>query len=351
MSEIENPLPAQAIIDRLSAVDREHALIDIGRVERALQAHFRGCGLAARPVCWMVDAEAGYLTAALLPTSAAWEVVNAETVPPLETVAQLKAWLTARGAAWSVAWTAVEAEVRQLALHLARFSSRGQQAGAVQGAWSPGWSAASTAVRCAAVSAVVPYLRTASPLKAIVDRELAVWLPFVDAFEAGLWLFWVLEDAVIAVPRPAVKSENGRLHCATGPAVSWPDGAHYYFWRGISVPARVILHPENISAREIVAAPNAEIRRMMLERVGYQRFLLDLGARPIHTDQFGALYRVDLPEEDPLALVHVTNATPEPDGTRKRYILRVPPTIRTARAAVAWTFGLRADKYMPASET
>jgi hypothetical protein len=52
-----------------------------------------------------------------------------------------------------------------------------------------------------------------------------------------------------------------------------------------------------------------------------------------------------------LALVHVTNATLEPDGTRKGYVLPVPPTVRTAREAVAWTFGMTAKTYRPAQET
>ena len=50
-------------------------------------------------------------------------------------------------------------------------------------------------------------------------------------------------------------------------------------------------------------------------------------------------------------MVEVLNATPEPDGSRKTYYLRVPPGTRTARAAVAWTFGLAADAYAPARET
>lgn len=120
----------------------------------------------------------------------------------------------------------------------------------------------------------------------------------------------------------------------------------------VQVPERVILHPEQIAARTIVVEQNTEVRRIMLERVAYGRFLLDLGALPIHTDQCGALYHVELTGEEPLTLVHLTNATPEPDGTRrKRYVLRVPPTIHTARAAVAWTLGMSANTYLPAQET
>jgi hypothetical protein len=51
----------------------------------------------------------------------------------------------------------------------------------------------------------------------------------------------------------------------------------------------------------------------------------------------GKLRRLELRGdiEEPLVLVEVENATVEPDGTRKHYLLRVPPHMRTARDAVA----------------
>ena len=45
------------------------------------------------------------------------------------------------------------------------------------------------------------------------------------------------------------------------------------------------------------------------------------------------------------------NSTPDPDGTRQTYFLRVPPNLRTAREAVAWTFGLSGLQYRPEKET
>ena len=50
-------------------------------------------------------------------------------------------------------------------------------------------------------------------------------------------------------------------------------------------------------------------------------------------------------------MAEVKNATVEPDGSRKIYILRVPPDMRTAREGVAWTFGLTAEQYKPGVET
>jgi hypothetical protein len=50
-------------------------------------------------------------------------------------------------------------------------------------------------------------------------------------------------------------------------------------------------------------------------------------------------------------MVKVVNSTPKPDGTYKDYFLRVPPTVRTAREAVAWTFDLDPTVYAPVLET
>jgi hypothetical protein len=49
--------------------------------------------------------------------------------------------------------------------------------------------------------------------------------------------------------------------------------------------------------------------------------------------------------------VEVVNGTPEPDGTHKRYFLQVPPTVRTPREGVAWTYGLSERQYRPVVRT
>ena len=55
--------------------------------------------------------------------------------------------------------------------------------------------------------------------------------------------------------------------------------------------------------------------------------------------------------DESFVFVEVENSTREPDGSRKAYYLRVPPSIRTARQGVAWTFGMAPNEYLPAAET
>ena len=45
------------------------------------------------------------------------------------------------------------------------------------------------------------------------------------------------------------------------------------------------------------------------------------------------------------------NGTRETDGSYKHYFLRVPPNVTTARQAVAWTYGLTAEQYLPLIRT
>jgi len=161
----------------------------------------------------------------------------------------------------------------------------------------------------------------------------------------------VLDNSVLAVVRPAIEIVEGRLHCEDGPAVAWAGGARYFFWRGGWVSEKVVVAPDQLTGAEILAERNLEVQRVMLERFGYDRLILETGAEPVHADEFGVLYRIRLSRRQTITLVHVVNATPEPDGTRRRYFLRVPPNMRTAHEAVAWTFGLRPEEYRPLTES
>ena len=89
----------------------------------------------------------------------------------------------------------------------------------------------------------------------------------------------------------------------------------------------------------------------MVTQYGAARYLVESGAVEIHQDRFGILYRSVLDRFESLHMVKVKNSTMEPDGTFKEYFLRVPPDIVTAKAAVAWTFGMSAEEYEPDEES
>jgi len=113
----------------------------------------------------------------------------------------------------------------------------------------------------------------------------------------------------------------------------------------------VVEAPETLTVEEITNEANAEVRRIMLDRYGAERYITDLGAKRIQADDYGELFRVELEDDEPLVMVRVVNSTAEPDGSFKRYNIRVDPRCTSAHEAVAWTFGKDVEDYAPTVQT
>lgn len=200
-------------------------------------------------------------------------------------------------------------------------------------------------------------------LDAVLGQHDAAWLAAFDgrsdrlaglarvARHAGWW--WPFEKAVVICERPVElhRDEAGRLDRGDGPALAFPDGFALHAWRGMPVPAEFLSGLASLTPERIRTEENAELRRVMLEFYGYDRYLAESGARPVHRDGTGVLWRIALADDEDVTMVEVVNSTPEPDGTHKTYWLRVPPETRTAREGVAWTFGLDAEAYAPLRQT
>ncbi|MFF2697261.1 MULTISPECIES: DUF6745 domain-containing protein [Streptomyces] len=200
-------------------------------------------------------------------------------------------------------------------------------------------------------------------LDAVLGQHDAAWLAAFDgrgdrltglaevARNAGWW--WPYEKAVVISERPEVlhRDEAGRLDHGAGPALAYRDGFALYAWRGMPVPADFLAELASLTPQRIREEENAELRRVMLEFYGYDRYLTESGAEPVHRDETGILWRIALDGDEDVVMVEVVNSTPEPDGTHRTYWLRVPPATRTAKDGVAWTFGLDGAAYAPVRQT
>jgi len=145
--------------------------------------------------------------------------------------------------------------------------------------------------------------------------------------------------------------ERGRLHNQNDMSVRYRDGWGVYAIHGARVPEWVVTRPAEITADKIEAETNAEVRRVMIDRYGADRYLVDSGAKQVHADEFGVLFRKNIRGDEPLVMVKLKNSTPEPDGTFKHYFIRVPPTIQRAREACAWMADVSEAEYAPEIET
>lgn len=106
------------------------------------------------------------------------------------------------------------------------------------------------------------------------------------------------------------------------------------------------LKDKTLRAKEIMNCRNAEIRRSLLASFGYEKFLAEIKGFTIHSDGDSRLVKIEWRDEEPIKLVKVKDSS-----TNRFYVLRVPPTVKTCREAIAWTFGLREEEYKPKKET
>ncbi len=174
--------------------------------------------------------------------------------------------------------------------------------------------------------------------------------------DAGLFYLTAFEHAVLACSSPEYIMRDGqdRLHGEAVAAVKWRDGTALYFHAGVNIPAKLIEDPESIDTADIAQERNAEVRRCFLEILGAERFSQILGLHSLDrdTDAFGhplELFRTRYP--DKLVGDYIYFATVVCPSTARRYFLCVPPHLRSAREAVAWTFGKSPEEYKPEIET
>lgn len=164
-------------------------------------------------------------------------------------------------------------------------------------------------------------------------------------------LVYAFDEVCVVCDRPDVQDIDAdrRLHSETGPAMAFADGWQLFYIHGIRVKPHVVLNPETISVKEVDDERNVELRRILLDRMGWDRYIAESEAEIIDVDPSdlgGTLYRRSFPDDEPLVMVKVLDPS-----TDRRYFLRVPPTITTAREAVAWTFGRDARSYAPAAQS
>ena len=148
--------------------------------------------------------------------------------------------------------------------------------------------------------------------------------------------------------------EDGWLNDdAETPALVWPDGWSASFERGVHIP-QWASDPEQLTVERINKIDNVELRRILAGRLGYDWYVANNRlSRMVDEDPLrGQLWDLgrDWSGQQP-RLLRVLDATPTPVGDRKVYWLNVPPRMRTAQEAVAWTFGLESDGYAPEVET
>ncbi|KKT85057.1 MAG: MORN variant repeat protein [candidate division WWE3 bacterium GW2011_GWC2_44_9] len=119
--------------------------------------------------------------------------------------------------------------------------------------------------------------------------------------------------------------------------------------RAVLIPTRIqkLLLSGQMMAQDILKIRNAAVRRICLEQFGYARFLAQMKGETIDKSGEQELLKVEWHHrEEPIYLVKVRCPS-----TGCFYTLRVPPSTKTVRQGIAWTFGLKEREYSPLAET
>ncbi len=99
---------------------------------------------------------------------------------------------------------------------------------------------------------------------------------------------------------------------------------------------------DKIEPQDVLNVKNAEIRRYLIKRVGYENIKDTVKAEVIHRDGDSELLKFENGE----MYVKVKDSSTERD-----YLLFVEGGHKTCRSAIAWTFGLKEEEYKPIFET
>jgi hypothetical protein len=164
--------------------------------------------------------------------------------------------------------------------------------------------------------------------------------PILKSFVSGCWFLIWTDHTLYWVEKPIITVENGnfgrRLHCEDGPACANVI-ENYYFLHGVMVPAYVVVAPEMISLSEIKTESNEEVRRIMIERFGWEKYLRKTNAKIIdrrfneRDHQWEELFKLD----DGTQRFLVSDPS-----TGRRYALGVSE-VTTCEQAQRWmSFGL-----------
>jgi hypothetical protein len=170
--------------------------------------------------------------------------------------------------------------------------------------------------------------------------------------------FGVDSDIVAISDRPQSiqRDSDGLLHSDVGPAVRYADGWSIYAIHGVRVPNWLVENPAQLSCAHIDKETNAEVRRIMIDRFGSERYLHESGADIVHTCRAdhplvglrsARLLRKELARDEPIIMLDMLNSTPEPDGSVKRYLIRIDPHAYDGMAATDCHAALTSTYRMP----
>ncbi|MGK7924627.1 MAG: DUF6745 domain-containing protein [Spirulina sp.] len=160
------------------------------------------------------------------------------------------------------------------------------------------------------------------------------WALFQSLVQSCSW-FGCYENTFLIIDRPQLLSvdEEYRLHAEGKPAVGFRDGFSLYAYHGVKLPERYgRLFPSQWQSQWLLSEDNVELRRVLLQGIGYARLCVELQAETLDEWQEYSLLRINSTIDiEPIYLLKMICPS-----TGYCHALRVPPQMTSARQAIAW---------------
>ena len=163
------------------------------------------------------------------------------------------------------------------------------------------------------------------------------------AKNAGWWLphqniCWISERHNILK-----RDGAGRLNADGEMAVQYPDGWGIYACHGVRLPFNYgSVKRTQWKAEWVLNEKNAELRRVLIQEIGYSKLCRDLNAKKVNEWREYELLRIDNADVEPIVLLKMTCPS-----TSLIHAHRVPPDIASARQAIQWiNHGVDAEEFV-----
>jgi internalin A len=168
----------------------------------------------------------------------------------------------------------------------------------------------------------------------IKDKEQQTLRCLKQLFLSCGWIF-PLEHICIVCDRPRILSFDNqeRLHAEASPAIQFADGWSVYAYHGVRLPEKYgKVHPNQWQSQWLVSEENAELRRVLIQGIGYERICQELQAIELDYWQEYTLIQIDSDVDlEPIYILKMTCPS-----TGYIHALRVPPEKNSAREAISW---------------
>ena len=166
-----------------------------------------------------------------------------------------------------------------------------------------------------------------------LDMDQEKMIPFLN------WVrccpFALFNENVVYVSRKPTEihfNDNQQLHNESDMSCKFADGWGIYTINGVAVDSQIVMNPETQTVQQIRNETNEEIKRIRIERYGWDQYLTEIGAELIderRNDIEGTreyLFKAD----DMKALMCIC------PSTSKEFVLEVTPETETCQDAQLW---------------